>query len=52
MAAVVAAVTGFEPISGAEDVERAVEGQLRRLLDSTAGAGIMHESVNAWNEKD
>ncbi|KAK1750931.1 hypothetical protein QBC47DRAFT_455018 [Echria macrotheca] len=52
MAAIVAAMTALEPISGVEDVDKAVEEQLRMVLDSTAGTGIMHESVNAWNEQD
>ncbi|KAK1754170.1 hypothetical protein QBC47DRAFT_403556 [Echria macrotheca] len=45
-------MTAFETISGVDDVESAVEAQLRMLLDSTAGTGIMHECVNAWNVND
>jgi uncharacterized protein len=52
MAAVIAAMTAYEDISGEEDVEGFVEGQLRQVLDSTAGTGVIHETVNAWNEQD
>jgi len=52
MAAVVAAMTAFDPVAGVGDVEGAVEEQLRMVLDSTAGSGVMHESVNAWDEHD
>ena len=47
MAAVVAAITAFKPISGVNDVKRIVKKQLRILLNLTAGTGIMYESINA-----
>ncbi|KAK1676321.1 hypothetical protein BDP55DRAFT_113376 [Colletotrichum godetiae] len=52
MAAVIAAITAYDPISGSKDVEKDVEEQLRMVLDSTAGSGVLHESVNSWDEKD
>ncbi|KAK1570134.1 uncharacterized protein LY79DRAFT_570462 [Colletotrichum navitas] len=52
MAAVIAAITAYDPISGVEDVEKEVAEQLRMVLDSTAGTGVLHESVNSWNEND
>ncbi|KAJ0303844.1 uncharacterized protein N0V96_000792 [Colletotrichum fioriniae] len=52
MAAVIAAITAYDPISGSKDPEKDVEEQLRMVLDSTAGSGVLHESVNSWDEKD
>ncbi|TDZ53673.1 Meiotically up-regulated gene 157 protein [Colletotrichum trifolii] len=52
MAAVIAAMTAYDPISGVKDVEKEVEEQLRMVLDSTAGTGVLHESVNSWKESD
>ncbi|KAK6215716.1 DUF1237 domain-containing protein [Colletotrichum tabaci] len=52
MAAVIAAMTAYDPISGVEDVDGEVGAQMRMVLDSTAGTGVLHESVNSWNEKD
>ncbi|KAK1499006.1 hypothetical protein CCUS01_02627 [Colletotrichum cuscutae] len=52
MAAVIAAITAYDPISGSKDVEKDVEEQLRMVLDSTAGSGVLHESVNSWNDND
>ncbi|KZL88334.1 duf1237 domain-containing protein [Colletotrichum incanum] len=52
MAAVIAAITAYDPISGIKEVEKEVEEQLRMVLDSTAGTGVLHESVNSWNEND
>ncbi|OLN85419.1 Meiotically up-regulated gene 157 protein 3 [Colletotrichum chlorophyti] len=52
MAAVIAAMTAYHPISGVTDVEKEVEEQVRMVLDSTAGSGVLHESVNSWDEKD
>ncbi|RDW92575.1 hypothetical protein BP5796_01969 [Coleophoma crateriformis] len=49
MAAIVRALTALNPISddlGKEEVE--IEEQIRMVLDSTAGTGVVHESVNAW----
>ncbi|CCF37105.1 hypothetical protein CH063_08519 [Colletotrichum higginsianum] len=51
MAAVIAAMTAYDPISGVEDVDGEVGTQMRMVLDSTAGTGVLHESVNSWNEK-
>ncbi|POR34390.1 Metal-independent alpha-mannosidase [Tolypocladium paradoxum] len=52
MAAVIAGLTAYDPISGLDDVEAEVEKQVRMVLDSTAGSGVLHESVNSWNEGD
>ncbi|WYZ44484.1 hypothetical protein EsH8_VII_000920 [Colletotrichum jinshuiense] len=52
MAAVIAAITAYDPISGIADVDKAVEEQVRMVLDSTAGSGVLHESVNSWSEND
>ncbi|OHE90961.1 hypothetical protein CORC01_13738 [Colletotrichum orchidophilum] len=52
MAAVIAAMTAYDPISGIKDVEKDVEEQLRMVLDSTDGTGVLHEGVNSWDEKD
>ncbi len=52
MAAIVAAMTAYDPISGVDDVDATVEAQLRMVLDSTAGTGVIHESVDAWNGLD
>ncbi|GKT64301.1 DUF1237 domain-containing protein [Colletotrichum tofieldiae] len=52
MAAVIAAITAYDPLSGIKEVEKEVEEQLRMVLDSTAGTGVLHESVNSWNEND
>jgi hypothetical protein len=54
MAAIVQALTAI--IAGERDEEsqkkirKEVKEQLRKVLDSTAGTGVVHESVNAWNE--
>ena len=54
MAATVAALTAYEDLSGLSGTRRdeAVEQQLRMVLDSTDGTGIVHETVNAWREAD
>ncbi|KAK2018656.1 DUF1237-domain-containing protein [Colletotrichum eremochloae] len=52
MAAVIAALTAYDPIAGVKDVEKEVGEQLRMVLDSTAGTGVLHESVNSWSEHD
>lgn len=49
MAAIVAGLTAYEPASGLEDPTAEVEKQLRMVLDSTAGTGVVHETVNSWN---
>jgi meiotically up-regulated gene 157 (Mug157) protein len=54
MAAIVAGLTAFEEMAGfATPAERqdAVGAQLRAVLGSTAGTGVVHESVDAWNEQ-
>ncbi|KAK1754967.1 hypothetical protein QBC47DRAFT_382317 [Echria macrotheca] len=54
MAATVAALTAFEDLTGLEADARdaAVAEQLRMVLDSTNGKGVIHETVNAWSEYD
>lgn len=62
MAALVAAMTALEEESGLVDgrgksvtvegvakLEAVVAEQLRMVLDSTSGYGVVHESVNSWN---
>ena len=48
MAAIVRAITAL--LTGDTDKEEEVAKQLQMVLDSTAGFGVVHESVNAWNE--
>ncbi|KAF6824390.1 DUF1237 domain-containing protein [Colletotrichum plurivorum] len=52
MAAVIAAMTAYDPISGVKEADKEVEELVRMVLDSTAGTGVLHESVNSWDEKD
>lgn len=55
MAAIVRAITAYSPLlEGRSQAERdkEVREQLKMLLDSTNGEGVMHESVNAWRESD
>ncbi|KAK3497006.1 DUF1237-domain-containing protein [Neurospora hispaniola] len=57
MAATVAALTAYNSelsglSSGTTEQEKVVSEQLRMILDSTSGTGVVHETVNAWNEKD
>ncbi|KAL2022713.1 hypothetical protein VTK56DRAFT_4794 [Thermocarpiscus australiensis] len=57
MAATVAALTALEDLAGfaASSPQRrdeAVAEQLLAVLNSTAGTGVVHETVNAWNEAD
>jgi meiotically up-regulated gene 157 (Mug157) protein len=55
MAAIVAALTAYEDIAGFEsptERDKAVAEQLFAVLNSTAGKGVIHETVNAWNEDD
>jgi meiotically up-regulated gene 157 (Mug157) protein len=55
MAATVAALTAFEDIAGFDTLRKrdeAVAEQLFAVLNSTAGTGVVHETVNAWNEAD
>ncbi|KAK1781841.1 hypothetical protein QBC45DRAFT_27748 [Copromyces sp. CBS 386.78] len=56
MAATVAALTAYNSdlsglSSGSKEQEKVVEEQLQMILDSTSGTGVVHETVNAWNEK-
>jgi uncharacterized protein len=48
MAAIVRAITAI--LTGNTDEEEEVTKQLQMVLDSTAGTGVVHESVNAWSE--
>ncbi|AEO70287.1 9ad630e2-4600-40fc-87b7-b00687112647 [Thermothielavioides terrestris] len=55
MAAAVAGLTAFSPLAGfgpATLAERdaAVGAQLFAVLNSTAGTGVVHETVHAWHE--
>ncbi|KAK0729050.1 hypothetical protein B0T21DRAFT_291967 [Apiosordaria backusii] len=54
MAATVAGLTAFEDLSGFSDEERekVVGEQMLMVLNSTSGAGVIHETVNAWREFD
>lgn len=57
MAATIAALTAYNSelsglSAGSNEQEKVVEEQLRMILDSTSGTGVVHETVNAWNEKD
>ncbi|KAM7207694.1 Protein of unknown function (DUF1237) domain containing protein [Naviculisporaceae sp. PSN 640] len=56
MAAIVAALTAYnDELAGFKDAkarEEAVAVQLGMVLNSTAGTGVIHESVNAWNAGD
>ncbi|KAK3336798.1 hypothetical protein B0T19DRAFT_489786 [Cercophora scortea] len=58
MAATVAALTAFEPLAGlleGEDAKKRdemVAEQLFMVLNSTAGTGVVHETVNAWSGTD
>ncbi|KAK5663475.1 hypothetical protein OQA88_3905 [Cercophora sp. LCS_1] len=54
MAATVAALTAYEDTAGFKGGKReeVVAEQLRQILDSTSGTGVIHETVNAWHEHD
>ena len=52
MAAIVAALTAYEPASGLADPRDEVAAQLRMVLDSTAGTGVVHETVSSWSADD
>ena len=55
MAATVAALTAFSDLAGFASPEKrdaAVAEQLLAVLNSTAGTGVVHETVNAWEETD
>ncbi|KAK3995406.1 hypothetical protein QBC44DRAFT_234004 [Cladorrhinum sp. PSN332] len=53
MAATVAALTAFESLSGFSTKEReeVIAEQVSMILNSTAGTGVVHETVNAWDEQ-
>lgn len=54
MAAIVRAMTAFDKELKFEekDLKVEVKDQLKMVLDSTAGTGVVHESVNGWDSKD
>ena len=55
MAATIAALTAYDELAGISagtTRDTAVAEQLRMVLDSTAGKGVIHETVNAWSEYD
>ncbi|KAH6678634.1 hypothetical protein B0J14DRAFT_583158 [Halenospora varia] len=54
MAAIVRALTAFDKDLGVGEkgLREEVRGQLMGVLNSTGGTGVVHESVNAWNEHD
>ncbi|ROT39512.1 DUF1237-domain-containing protein [Sodiomyces alkalinus F11] len=54
MAAVIAGLTAFEPMSGLDEaeLEEEVDTQMGMLLGSTTNAGVLHESVNSWSGED
>jgi meiotically up-regulated gene 157 (Mug157) protein len=53
MAAIVRALTAFTlPNTPKTEVEAEVKEQIRMVLDSTHGSGVVHESVNSWAERD
>ncbi|GAB1310328.1 hypothetical protein MFIFM68171_00538 [Madurella fahalii] len=55
MAATVAGLTAFEELAGFSSVQKrdeAVAEQLFAVLNSTSGTGVIHETLNAWNEFD
>ncbi|TVY76074.1 Meiotically up-regulated protein [Lachnellula suecica] len=52
MAAIVRSITAFSLSKSEEDLEDEVKEQLGMVLNSTAGTGVIHESVNAWSQSD
>jgi len=57
MAAIVRALTALSisetrDEKGRRELQEEVKDQLLMVLDSTAGTGVVHESVNAWSEYD
>ncbi|KAK4444308.1 hypothetical protein QBC34DRAFT_487924 [Podospora aff. communis PSN243] len=53
MAATVAALTAYDELAGipaGKERDAVVGEQLRMVLDSTAGKGVIHETVDAWSE--
>lgn len=55
MAATVAALTAYSDLAGFDSVKKrdeVVAEQLYAVLNSTAGTGVVHETVNAWSEQD
>lgn len=54
MAAIVAALTAYDDMSGitaSDERDEVVEAQVRMVLDSTDKKGVVHETVDAWNEE-
>lgn len=57
MAATVRALTALLQVPSASETEQVeivseVKEQIRMVLDSTAGTGVVHESVSSWAEHD
>jgi meiotically up-regulated gene 157 (Mug157) protein len=54
MAAIVAGMTAYESASGldGDELMAEVSRQLGMVLDSTAGMGVVHETVNSWEERE
>jgi uncharacterized protein len=57
MAAIVRALTalsssGRRDEESSSEIQEEIKDQLRMVLDSTTGNGVVHESVNAWSEHD
>ena len=51
MAAIVRAMTAYSPLLKG-DANEEVRGQLKMVLDSTGGTGLVHESVNGFDGHD
>jgi meiotically up-regulated gene 157 (Mug157) protein len=52
MAAIVRALGAFEIGLTEKELKVEVRDQLAMVLNSTAGTGVVHESVNSWNAED
>lgn len=52
MAAIVRSLTAFSITNDEKELVKEVKEQLAMVLNSTAGTGVIHESINAWNESD
>jgi len=51
MAAIVAGLTAFEPALGLDDPIAEAGRQLRMVLESTSGMGVVHETVSSWDDR-